>query len=163
MTPGCVAVCRPLAAYRGPFLDPPPSAGGARRPLTPPPPSVPSLPLCLAYPHPLPSPREVAPTQPPDCPCSTAPCWVRTEEDCPRRWPGASQWTPGGGGRGTVCRTRTGPRAMMCNPLGRGQAAGCSGNRVRVWDEAIDEAVVLNDSSKNTSSAATENASLVGR
>ena len=35
------------------------------------PPSRPPSP-CLAYPHPLPFPREVVPTGPPDCPCSTA-------------------------------------------------------------------------------------------
>ena len=41
------------------------------------------------------------PTEPPDCPCFTAPCRVHTEEGkCPRRWPGASKWTLSGGGGG---------------------------------------------------------------
>ena len=35
------------------------------------------------------------PTEPPDCPCFTAPCRVHTEEgNFPRRWPAASKWTP---------------------------------------------------------------------
>ena len=57
---------------------------------------------------PFPFPWSVAPTDPPDFPCFTAPCRVHTEEgNGPRRWPGASKHLapppsphPGGGGGG---------------------------------------------------------------
>ena len=90
MTPGGIAVCSgraywPLATCPCPFLAPSPSAGGgAHRPLIP---SRPPSP-CLAYPHspthPLRFARSVVPTEPPDCPCFTAPCRLHTEEG---HWP----------------------------------------------------------------------------
>ena len=112
----------PLATYPFSFLKPSPSGGGgAHRPLTPGlTPSCPPSPG-LAYP-PFPFPREVVPTQPPDCPCLTAPCRVHTEEgNGPCRWPGASRRTaphrrlwethPNGG-----CWARGGP---LVGPLPR--------------------------------------------
>ena len=53
-----------------------------------------SPPRALTSPHPLPFPREVVPTQPPECPYLTARCRVHTEEGTgPRRW-GAQVGTP---------------------------------------------------------------------
>ena len=81
----------PLVIYPCPSLEPFPSVGGgAHRPLGPQCPASP----CLACPylHTLPFPREVVPTESPDCPCFTAPCRVHMEEgNCPLCWPGASK------------------------------------------------------------------------
>ena len=90
----------PLAAYRCLSLEPFPSAGGgAHRPRTTMcPPS-----LCLSSPSLLTPPSFPLGGCALDFPCFTALCRVHTEEaNCPRRWPGASKWTPhtGGGERG---------------------------------------------------------------
>ena len=65
MTPGCSAVCRSAVPIG---LSPP-------RALPLPLPSLSSPPLLT-----LPFPWEAVPPEPPDCPCFTAPCRVRTEE-----------------------------------------------------------------------------------
>ena len=65
--------------------------------------SPPSAPPPCAWPiltslHPLPSPREVVPTQPLDRPCCTALCRGHTEEGTDlHHWPGASRHPAGGG------------------------------------------------------------------
>ena len=46
-------------------------------------------------------PWEVVPTEAPDCPRFTAPCRVQ-EANRPRRWPGASKWTPQTAGGGSL-------------------------------------------------------------
>ena len=77
-------------------LNPLPPSAAAPISLSPPraPPSPPAWPTLTPL-HPLPFPREVVPTQPPDRPCATAPCRAHTEEGTgPRRWPGASKRTP---------------------------------------------------------------------
>ena len=62
-------------------------------------PLTPSLSLCLACPHPPYTPflslGEGPPTEPPDCPCSTALCRGRTEEG-----------KEGGGGAGSLTREK---------------------------------------------------------
>ena len=103
MTPGGGAVRSSAAARIGlspsvaRSLTPCPSVGGgAHRPRTTacPPSPPPSL-------RPLPFPSEGVPTEPPDCPCLTAPRRVHAEEgNGPRRGPGASRQTPQTGGRG---------------------------------------------------------------
>ena len=117
-TPACVAVCsgrRQLATYRCPF----PWTLSLRRRRRPSASHrlVPSLSFCLAYPHThphtLPFPRVVA-TEPPHCPCFTAPC----------------RGGGGGGGCGSCPRGPrphcTGPRGGPRVPRGRAPAAAAS-------------------------------------
>ena len=59
---------------------------------------LPVLPILTSlHPHP-PVYQSVVPTEPSDCPCFTARCWVNTEEgNRPHHWPAASRRTPWGG------------------------------------------------------------------
>ena len=107
--------------HRSPYpLNPLPPQAAVPLGLSPP--RAPPLPLCLAYPHPHTHPlslslRRLCQRSPRDCPCSTALCRVRTAEGTgPRRWPGASKWTPpsrrrwGGGNKAksAACYLRVG-------------------------------------------------------